>query len=133
MQWIFLVLTIIAGRNNQATYPATADKILEIAINESGTITSMGETLAADKITQYVKERLFKSWIGGKIYSKIKLTSSSANEITKETAIKEIQEGQRQALIAICLESFRTRFENLDPKKQEKLREKYPALFQTEY
>ena len=132
MQFIFLLLSIIAGQTNPSDKIA-GEKILEFSINGAGKIISMGDTLAADKIVHYVQERLFKSWIGGKMYSRIRVINSASDEITKDLLIKEIQEGQRQALIAVCLESFRRRYENLDPKKQEKLRLNYPALFQTEY
>jgi hypothetical protein len=117
------------------THALDQEKILEINITPAGAIMSGNETIAADRLARYIKDRLFKSWLAnGKIYTKIKLTGiEQANDITKEIVLREIKDGQREALLTMCLESYRTTFENLDPKKQEKMKRKYPVLFQTDY
>jgi len=47
--------------------------------------------------------------------------------------LKEIQEGQRRALTELCLLKYKNRFENIEQRKQEKLKKQFPVLFQTDY
>jgi hypothetical protein len=135
MRLIFLFLFIIPVFAGSARTISDAEKILDLQITASGIIHSGADTIAQDKLADWVKNRLFKSWVGnGKIYTKIKFSGADkVNPIISEAIIKEIREGQRLALIAFSLELYRTNFENLDPKKQEKFKNKYPVLFQESF
>ena len=46
---------------------------------------------------------------------------------------KEIKEGQKKALVSVCLQKYKKTFDSLDEKKQEKLKKQFPVLFQTDF
>ena len=48
-----------------------------------------------------------------------------------EVVIKEVQEGQRRALTELCLEKYKRLYDNIDKKKQGRLKKHFPVLFQT--
>lgn len=113
-----------------------AEKILQVTVDESGTISVGRDTIGSDELARYIQERLFKSYMGtGQMHDKIKF--SKANEAVPDMVIqvvlKEIQEGQQKALTQVCLQKYNNRFENVDKKKQDKLRKQFPVLFQTDY
>ena len=113
-----------------------AEKILQVTVDESGTISVGRDTIGSDELARYIQERLFKSYMGtGQMHDKIKF--SKANEAVPDMVIqvvlKEIQEGQQKALTQVCLQKYNNRFENVDKKKQDKLRKQFPVLFQRDY
>ena len=130
---IFLCFLAIGSRANAAD-KIPAEKILEIKLIQTGQIIAAGDTVAADKLATYIRDRLFKSWLDGKIYSKIRFSSySGISELVSGPVLKEIREGQKLGLNAICLEKYRDVFDNLEAKKQDQLKKKCPVLFQTEF
>lgn len=130
---LFVIAFFTAAQLHAEGKPS--ERILEITVNQSGLITAAGDTMSEDKLARYIQQRLFKSWLSnGRKYTRIKFTrKGEVADVVSESILKEIREGQQEGLTAICLEKFRTRFENLDPKKQENLRKKLPILFQTDY
>jgi hypothetical protein len=131
---LFSFLLLLSPASQSKNLPG-GEKILEIHLSPEGLISSGSETIPQDKLAQYIRDRLFKSWQGnGKIYTRIKLDGGEQlSQVSREGIIQEIKEGQRLALVAFCLEMYRTEFENLDVKKQEKFRRKFPVLFQETY
>lgn len=111
------------------------ERILQFDINSTGNILNGRDTIAADQLANYISDRLFKSWSGtGKTYTKIRLTGQdNVLPFIKEGILEEIRNGQQLALKTFVLELHKTNFEKLETKKQEKLREKFPVLFQTSY
>ena len=134
MRFALVFICLLTGYGMQAQ-THKSERLLEVTVDQSGLITAVGDTISADKLAHYIQQRLFKSWLSnGKMYTQIRFTrKGEVSDIVAESVLKEVQSGQEQGLTAICLEKYRTEFENLDPKKQENLRKKIPVLFQTDY
>jgi hypothetical protein len=133
MRFLFLMLVFVGGSHVLAI-DTPAEKLLSISVTENGLIKSGADTIPLDKLAMDIKNRLFKSWLSGKNYTRITLSySPGLRDAVTGPVLQEIKEGQRLALIAVCLEKYRKRFDDLDAKEQDKLRKKTPVLFQTEY
>ncbi|MDZ4793368.1 MAG: hypothetical protein SGI83_03735 [Bacteroidota bacterium] len=134
---LLLVLFFFPGSiYSSATNKLPAEKILQVIVDEIGTVSIGRDTVGADNLARYIQERLFKSYMGtGKMHSKIKFLKASTNvpDMVAEVVIKEIQDGQRRALKELCLQKYRNLFESINKKKQAKLKKQFPVLFQTEY
>lgn len=111
-----------------------AEKILQIRVDEIGIISVGRDTISADKLARYIQERLFKSYMGtGEMHDRIRLekTNDSVPVTVIEVVIAEIKSGQERALRELCTQQYNRPFTSLDPRKQNKLRKKFPVLFQT--
>ncbi len=128
------LLLLSIPKLNASVVPAS-ERILEVVVDSEGLITAAGDTITLDKLAHYIQQRLFKAWLSnGKMYTQIRFTKKGeVSETVSDPVLKEIKSGQEQGLTAICLEKYRTRFENLDPGKQASIKKKLPVLFQTEY
>ena len=135
MKFVLLVCSFLSLTQLKAAPIPGGERILEITVNQDGLITAVGDTVSEDNLAHYIQQRLFKAWLENRqMYTRIKFTrKGEVSETVAGNILKEIKDGQEQGLTAICLEKFRTRFENLDPKKQANLRKKLPVLFQTDY
>jgi hypothetical protein len=136
MRLLLLLFTIIINLQLSAAGNMPREKILWVAVDEIGTITVGGDTISSDDLARYIQERLFKSYVGtGEMHDKIKFSkkTDAVPDMVAEVVIKEIQEGQRRALTELCLEKYRALFENIEKRKQEKLKKQFPVLFQTSY
>ncbi len=136
MHLFFLLITVIGNLNNTSSVKLASEKILHIKVDEAGTISVGRDTLLADDLARYLQHRLFKSYTGtGEMQDKIKLerTSNDVPDMVVEVVIKKIQEGQRRALIELCIFRYKKLFDNIKERKKDKLRKQFPVLFQTDY
>jgi len=142
MRYLFLLFSLTsvlhsaANPSPIAVTKITAEKILIITLDEVGTIAVNNDPVGSDQLANYIQERLFKSFLGtGLMHSRIKLEKANANvpDIIAEVVIKEIKEGQKKALISVCLQKYKKTFDSLDEKKQDKLKKQFPVLFQTDF
>lgn len=113
----------------------TEKRILYITMNEAGRVLVGADTLDINNVPIELKNRLFKSSLGNRKYSKISISKSGekVSLASFEKLKAKVQEGQLMALNALCLEKFKTLFVELDDKKKEKLKKQFPVLFQMEY
>lgn len=96
-------------------------KILQVSVDEIGTVSVGRDTVGADNLARYIQERLFKSYLGtGQMQGKIKIVkvNSEVPDLVIEVVIKEIQEGQRKALTQVCLQKYKNLFERIDAKNR---------------
>lgn len=132
---IFLFAFIVTNLNASPIL-LPSEKILQVTVDESGTISIGRDIISSDELARYIQERLFKSWLGtGQMHDKIKFFKANEEvpDMVIQVVLKEIQEGQLKALTQVCLQKYNNRFENVDKKKQDKLRKQFPVLFQTDY
>jgi len=136
MRLLLLLLTCFSWPTANAAKKITADKILLVTVNETGTITVGRDTVSADNLARYVQERLFKSFMGtGKMHDHIKLVKATdaVPDMVTTVVVEEIQSGQRKALQELSLQKYRKKFDTLDAKKQGKLKKLFPVLFQSRF
>ena len=132
---LFFVLLIssFAVRDDNKIFP---EKILLIKIDKGGQISVGRDTISSDEVAPYVQDRLLKSYMGtGNMHDRIVLekTDPDVPDVITEVLVKEIKEGQRRALTAMCLQKHKKLFADLSIKHQDKLKKQYPVLFQTTY
>ncbi len=133
MRLLLLTITAFGFMCITSAVKAPAKKILLITVDEIGTVTIGRDTINVDNLARYIQERLFKSYMGtGKMHDRIDLTKEKeVPETVLEVITKEIQQGQLKALTEVCLQKYRKRFENLEERKQDKIKRQFPVLFQT--
>ena len=136
MRALLLLLAILASLNVSASNKMPAEKILQVTVNEMGTVTVGRDTVNADDLAKYIQERLFKSYMGtGQMHSKIKFVKANDNvpDMVTEVILKEIQNGQQRALTELCLQKYKNFFDNIEKRKQDKLKKQFPVLFQSNF
>ena len=136
MRQLFILFTLTSVLHSSAAVLRTGEKILLITVNEIGAITINSDPVGSDILANYIQERLFKSYMGtGDMHNRIKLEKADNNvpDLVTEAVVKEIKEGQKKALISLCLSKYKQLFAELDKKKQEKLQKQFPVLFQTDF
>jgi len=112
------------------------EKVLLIQVESAGLIRVGRDTVSADNLARYLQDRLFKSYMGtGLMQDRIQLKKSDDDvpEIVLEVITREIRDGQQRALRELCMQKYRKYFDSLDKKKQDKLRKKFPVLFQADF
>jgi hypothetical protein len=133
----YLLLAIIiftnhdlkAEVNSSKNFP---EKIITIIVNESGTVFMGVDTLEIHELGDVLQDRLFKSYSGtGKMPSSIKLQSAPLN--LRKSVIAEINKAQHNALSDLCMHLHKRKFDGLTAKQQEKIKRKFPVLFQTDF
>jgi biopolymer transport protein ExbD len=130
------IYAVLPPAQKNTTYLQFAEKILLITLDDVGTITVNKDPVSSEILSSYIQERLFKSYLGtGQMHSRIKLEKANKNvpEILTQTIIKEIKDGQRKALISVCLQKYKKTFDGLEKKKQDKMIKQFPVLFQTDF
>lgn len=112
------------------------EKILLVTVDETGNIKVNQDPVGSDDLANYIQERLFKSYTGtGKMHSNIKLMklSNKVPDMVTQVVTNEIKDGQKKALVQVCLLRYNKLFDSLDKKKQEKMLKLFPVLFQTDF
>lgn len=136
MRALLLLLAILPSLNVSASNKMPAEKILQVTVNEMGTVTVGRDTVNADDLAKYIQERLFKSYMGtGQMHSKIKFVKANDNvpDMVTEVILKEIQNGQQRALTELCLQKYKNFFDKIEKRKQDKLKKQFPVLFQSNF
>ena len=136
MRLFLFLFTLIGVLNTYAGIIQPSEKILLVTVDETGNIKVNNDPVGSDYLANYIQERLFKSYMGtGEMHSRIKLEklSVSVPDLVTEIVVKEIKDGQKKALVSVCLLKYNKLFDGLDKKKQDKLLKQFPVLFQTDY
>ena len=124
----------IANSNATTTY-IFSKKTITVIINEKGNAIVGRDTMTLDELATELQKRLWKSYTGtGKMYDAIYL--QYAGDVlmgVKKTAMKAIQQAQKNALKEICLQLHKKLFEDLRNRQQNNIRKRFPVLFQQEY
>ena len=136
MQFLVLLLITIGNLHTDAGNKWLPEKILQIKVDDAGTVSAGRDTINTDNLARYVQERLFKSYTGtGEMHSKIKLAKAGSHvpDIVIEVVSKEILQGQQRALTDLCLLKYKSLFNDIEKRKQDKIKKQFPVLFQTDY
>ena len=132
MNRFILLLILLSSAAIAGATASPAKKHLDIKVISSGAVYMWPDTINSIELSAVVQERLWKSYLGtGKMYDDIRITyETGVNENQKAAALKAIKEGQAKALIDICLQKNKKRYEELSPRQQKKIRHQFPVLFQ---
>jgi hypothetical protein len=134
MRFFLLALAALGFLSLQgAGYPPRDEKVILIRVDEIGTITDGMDTITTDELSEYISKRLFKSYIGtGKMYESIRIEKIHDGPMLEvmDIILKEIHLGQKKALTDLSLHLYKQGFDSLKENQQEKIRKKFPVLFQ---
>ncbi len=128
MQLLLSIIIAISSVTASAEEKFFAEKILQVSVDEIGTVSVGRDTVGADNLARYIQERLFKSYLGtGQMHGKIIISKENSDvpEIIMQVVLKEVQEGQRKALTQVCLQKYKNLFEKIDSRKQAKLKNSF--------
>jgi len=120
---------------NSQKYFTTDKKIIVISVNEKGQAFIGKDSFDMEGLTEELHQRLWKSYLGtSKMQDEIKLefTTAVSSDI-KKNSIEAIRKAQQTTLIDLSLQLHKKRFEDLTAKQQEKIKTKYPILFQQKF
>lgn len=136
MRQFFFLFALIGIFNTSAGMSSPVEKILLVTVDETGNIKVNQDPVGSDALANYIQERLYKSYIGtGKMHGSIKLMKLSIKvpDMVTQVVTNEIKDGQKKALVQVCLLRYNKLFDSLDKKKQEKMLKLFPVLFQTDF
>ena len=136
MRQFFFLFALIGIFITSAGMISPVEKILLVTVDETGNIKVNQDPVGSDDLANYIQERLFKSYTGtGKMHSSIRLMklSNKVPDMVTQVVTNEIKDGQKKALVEVCLLRYNKLFDNLDKKKQLKMRKLFPVLFQTDF
>jgi hypothetical protein len=93
------------------------------------------DTLELNELAGVLQDRLFKSYSGtGKMPSSIKLEFSGAVAAHLRSSVTtEIKKAQENALSDLSLHLHKKKYDGLTSKQQEKIKRKFPVLFQSDF
>jgi hypothetical protein len=122
----------LMSQSGMASPNPGTDKIISISVNANGKAIIGRDTLDMDQLSAEIQERLWKGYMGtGKMYDKIIIQSANDVDTTKKnSAIAAVQKAQKNVLTELCLEKHKKLFEALSSGQQERIRKKFPVLFQ---
>lgn len=129
---IFACIAANAGSNQGKKFP---EKIILVTVNEKGRSIIGRDTLSIDSLALELAQRFWKSFTGtGKMQDAVKLQFTGEVPAGIRTAAAgAIKKAQENALIELCLQLHKKRFEDLSGRQQDKIRRQYPVLFQQKY
>lgn len=107
-------------------------KIILITVNSQRLAIIGRDTLELEKLTSELQQRFWKSFLGtGKMQDAVKLEYNGDVPADYRTeTINAIKKAQQNALIELCLQLHKKKFEELSSRQQEKIKRQYPILFQ---
>ena len=129
---LLLLLSLLLSGLSTASLAQPA-KIIRI---EAGTnaVSRIGrDTVLLEDLSRDIHVRLWKSFLGtGRTYDRIELQVEEGTTEAIRTALREaIRQGQQKALDQICLEKNKKVFARISGSQQQKMRKKFPVLFQS--
>ena len=112
-----------------------AQKNLTIQVNVKGDVTIDRITLLNADLAKEVQQRLWRSYMSnGKMLNTIILhLDNGMNEEIKNEVMFAIKTGQEKTLTVLSLHKYKKRFEDIGTGKQDKIRKRFPVLFQSTY
>jgi hypothetical protein len=129
----FLSFFIITSALAHAGKNAAAGKIITVAINAKEEVFIDGVRIDnMDHLPQQIQQRLWRSYMGnGKMPDQIHISFDTDVSISMRSAVfGAVREAQEKTLTVLCLEKYKKRFENTSNKQQDKLKKRFPVLFQ---
>lgn len=124
--------TLLHSRPVVATAAFPPGKVITFQVHPDGLIVAGRDTLNTDNLADYLKERLWKGYLGtGKMVDSIGIVMQGEVLMGVRGAVLDaIRLGQENALKELCLQQYKSYFENLSAARQQKIRKKFPVLFQ---
>lgn len=109
--------------------------IIVVTVDVKGKATIGKDTFDMDGLTQELQQRFWKSYLGtDKMQDKVRLEyTGNVSSTYRKNAIAAIKKAQQGALVDLCLQLHKKKYEDLSAKQQQKIKTKYPILFQQNF
>ncbi len=133
--FLTMALASFLTANESRVSPIQTDRSIVITITEKGLALSGRDTLMIIELTDELRTRLWKSYLGtGKMPPRIQVIyNENVPSSLKEETEKAIREGQAKALTDVCLQKHKKRYEEVSSSQQKKIRKRFPVLFQQQF
>lgn len=125
--WIFLLTPFTSQPANPFQ-----QKTLIINVDVKGQVSIDRIKIETEDLPRELQQRLWRSFVGnGKMPQAIKLQFE--NELPPEstkTIFGAVKQGQQRTLNILSLHKYKNKFENINNRKQDKIKKQFPVLFQ---
>jgi len=121
------------GNSNPASY--FFQNTIVVTVDAKGKAMIGKDSFDMEGLSHELQQRFWKSYLGtGKMQQAVKLEFIGKVPSTfRNDAVAAIKKGQQDALVDLCLQLHKKRFEDLSARQQEKIKTKYPILFQQNF
>jgi hypothetical protein len=109
------------------------EKIITVTVTAKQEVSIDGIRIDnIDNLSVQVQQRLWRSYMGnGKMPGLIRIQFEPDVAISVRSLVfGATRQGQEKTLTVLSLEKYKKRFENISSKQQDKLKKKFPVLFQ---
>jgi hypothetical protein len=129
---LLLFTAVLSGSHHSPSISLFPGKTITVIVNANGQAIMGRDTLSMEEMTKELKTRLWKGYLGtGKMADSISLQfANDALMGVRQSATDAVKKAQADALTDLCLEKFKTTFDQLNTNRQDKLRRQFPVLFQ---
>ena len=112
--------------------PPIQQKSIQIEVAVNGEYFIDRVNLKNADLAFELQQRLWRSYMSNdRMPGSIELTyQGTVSPELKQTTLKSIADAQQRALVMLCLQKFKRKFEDIGSTRQERIRKKFPVLFQ---
>lgn len=137
LSWLILVLysfSIKTRAENYFTVPVPQEIIL-ISVQSHNEAMIGKDTFDMEGLTHELQQRFWKSYLGtGKIPIELKVHYDNNPTATEQKSVTDaIKKAQQNALIELCLQLHKKTFDELSERQQDKIKKRFPVLFQQKF
>ena len=111
------------------------ENIIVVTVDAKGKAMIGKDSFDMEGLSQELQQRFWRSYLGtDKMQEKVKLDYiGNVSPAFKKNVIAAIKKAQQGALIDLCLQLHKKKYEDLSAKQQQKIKAKYPILFQQNF
>ncbi len=130
---VFSFCMVCLGNKIKQSY--LFQNIIVVTVDSKGKAMIGKDSFDMEGLSHELQERFWKSYLGtGKMQDHVKLEFiGNVPSTFRNDATSAIRKGQQDALVDLCLQLHKKRFEDLSGKQQQKIKTKYPILFQQNF
>lgn len=136
MRYLFFLALFLTGlapvNKTHAELLSPPEKFIRIHVDTRGYAYVGKDTLTVIELTDELRIRLWKSYLGTGKMPKAVLVSyiAGAAEWQQAATEKALKEGLQKALQQLCVHRFKKKYEAISKGQQQKLKKQFPVLFQ---
>ena len=125
----------LIGLANSVKQSLFFENIIVVTVDAKGKAMIGKDSFDMEGLSHELQQRFWKSYLGtGKMQDRVKLEYiGNVPSTFRNDANAAIKKAQQDALIDLCLQLHKKKFEDLSAKQQQKIKTKYPILFQQNF
>ena len=110
-------------------------EVILISVHSDNTALIGKDTFDMEGLTHELQQRFWKSYLGtGKIPIELKVHYDKTPTVAEQKTITDaIKKAQQNALTELCLQLHKKIFDDLSERQQDKIKKRFPVLFQQKF